>query len=207
MWEPQPLTTLRDSKACRGENFTFYLLLLETQVSRSVFTKIIHILKNGNNSADTANRLGVGRPRSWSLIPGRGKRFFFIPQRLDRLWGPHNLLSMCTGGSFPGVKRQGAEADHSPPSSVEVKNDGSTTSLPHTSLRHVALLIKSRDNFTLPLTHTMKHEISYGIDMCLFSSVCFGCYRYLVLLSVGLYTVVKDVKAMCNYCFGCLDTS
>jgi hypothetical protein len=25
MWEPQPLTTLRASKACKGENFTFYL--------------------------------------------------------------------------------------------------------------------------------------------------------------------------------------
>jgi hypothetical protein len=24
MWEPEPLTTLRASKACRGENFTFY---------------------------------------------------------------------------------------------------------------------------------------------------------------------------------------
>jgi hypothetical protein len=28
MWEPQPLTTLRASKACRGENFTFYLYLI-----------------------------------------------------------------------------------------------------------------------------------------------------------------------------------
>jgi hypothetical protein len=27
MWEPQPLTTLRASKACRGENFTFTLYL------------------------------------------------------------------------------------------------------------------------------------------------------------------------------------
>jgi hypothetical protein len=26
MWEPQPLTTLRASKACRGENFTFTFL-------------------------------------------------------------------------------------------------------------------------------------------------------------------------------------
>jgi hypothetical protein len=25
MWEPQPLTTLRASEACRGENFTFTL--------------------------------------------------------------------------------------------------------------------------------------------------------------------------------------
>jgi hypothetical protein len=28
---------------------------------------------------------------------------------------------MGTGGSFPGVKRQGREADHSPPTSAEVK--------------------------------------------------------------------------------------
>jgi hypothetical protein len=28
MWEPQPLTTLRASKACRGENFTFTFTLL-----------------------------------------------------------------------------------------------------------------------------------------------------------------------------------
>jgi hypothetical protein len=27
MWEPQPLTTLRASKACRGENFTFFTYL------------------------------------------------------------------------------------------------------------------------------------------------------------------------------------
>jgi hypothetical protein len=29
-----------------------------------------------------------------------------------------------TGGSFPGIKRQGCEADHSPPSSADVKKDG-----------------------------------------------------------------------------------
>jgi hypothetical protein len=28
---------------------------------------------------------------------------------------------MGTGGSFPGVKRQGREADHSPPTSADVK--------------------------------------------------------------------------------------
>jgi hypothetical protein len=27
MWDPQPLTTLRASKDCRGENFTFFLPL------------------------------------------------------------------------------------------------------------------------------------------------------------------------------------
>jgi hypothetical protein len=31
MWEPQPLTTLRASKACRGENFTFYITRKEIE--------------------------------------------------------------------------------------------------------------------------------------------------------------------------------
>jgi hypothetical protein len=40
--------------------------------------------------------------------------------------------TMRTGGSFPGggVKRQGREADHSPPSYVEVKKDGAIPPLP-----------------------------------------------------------------------------
>jgi hypothetical protein len=32
MWEPQPLTTLRAFKACRGENFTFYLTFYNMSV-------------------------------------------------------------------------------------------------------------------------------------------------------------------------------
>jgi hypothetical protein len=37
---------------------------------------------------------------------------------------------MGTGGSFPGVKRPGREADHSPPSSAEVKKMWIYTSTP-----------------------------------------------------------------------------
>ena len=37
-----------------------------------------------------------------------------------RLRGPSSLLFNGYRGSFPGVKRPGREADHSPPSSVEV---------------------------------------------------------------------------------------
>jgi len=40
---------------------------------------------------------------------------------------------MGTGGSFPGAKRLGREADHSPPSSAEAKNAWSYTSIPNTS--------------------------------------------------------------------------
>jgi hypothetical protein len=38
---------------------------------------------------------------------------------------------MGTRGFFLGVKRSGREADHSPPSSAEVKNAWSYTSFPH----------------------------------------------------------------------------
>jgi hypothetical protein len=47
----------------------------------------------------------------------------------------------------PEIKLPGCEADHSPPFSVEVQNNGAVSSLPHTSSRHGAKLIKHRDNF------------------------------------------------------------
>jgi hypothetical protein len=52
----------------------------------------------------------------------------------------HSAVSpMGTWGSFPGgVKCQGHEADHSPPSSAEVKKGGATPPLPHMSLWHNA---------------------------------------------------------------------
>jgi hypothetical protein len=37
MWEPQPLTTLRASKACRGENFTFTQTLQDCVASSVLY--------------------------------------------------------------------------------------------------------------------------------------------------------------------------
>jgi hypothetical protein len=53
----------------------------------------------------------------------------------DRLWGPPSLISngYRGGAHSPGVKRQGSEADHSRPSSAEVKNGGAIPSLLHIS--------------------------------------------------------------------------
>jgi hypothetical protein len=51
------------------------------------------------------------------------------------------------GAFFPGVKRQGREADHSPPPSAEIKNAWSYTFTP----RYVFMawcLLKLRDIFT-----------------------------------------------------------
>jgi hypothetical protein len=70
-------------------------------------------------------------------IAGRGKRFFSTPQRADRFWGPHSLLSngYARGAPSPWVNRPGREANHSPPPSAEVKNGAAllVSPLPHTS--------------------------------------------------------------------------
>jgi hypothetical protein len=58
---------------------------------------------------DSSVGVATGRPA--------GVRFFSTPQRQDRLWGPPSLYPVGTG-----VKRQGREADTSPPTSAEAKN-------------------------------------------------------------------------------------
>jgi hypothetical protein len=74
-----------------------------------------------------------------------GSRIFSSPRRPDRLWGPPNLLSNGCGGSFPG-----GEADHSPLLPMSRKC-GSIHPLPHTPSCRSALLVKHRENFTLPI--------------------------------------------------------
>jgi hypothetical protein len=55
-------------------------------------------------------------------------RIFSSPRRPDWLWGPTH--PMGTGAFSPGVKRQGPEADRSPPTSAEVKTMWIYTSTP-----------------------------------------------------------------------------
>jgi hypothetical protein len=57
MWEPQPLTTLKASKACRGENFTFIYseYWLSLTVEMLVQVSFIDVLKYQINSDEDAN--------------------------------------------------------------------------------------------------------------------------------------------------------
>jgi hypothetical protein len=55
--------------------------------------------------------------------------FFFYSSYGVRQVHPTSY-KMGTGGYFPGVKRQGREADHSPPASSEVKKTWIYTSTP-----------------------------------------------------------------------------
>jgi hypothetical protein len=67
--------------------------------------------------------LGYGLEDRGSRVrfPAGGWEFFSSPPRQERLWGPPSLLSNGYQGLSLGVKRPGREADHSHPSSVEVK--------------------------------------------------------------------------------------
>jgi hypothetical protein len=50
-----------------------------------------------------------------------GSRIFSPQRRPDRLWDPTSPLINGYRGPFPGVKRQGREAGHSPLASVVFK--------------------------------------------------------------------------------------
>jgi hypothetical protein len=67
-------------------------------------------------------------PINQDLISDRGKTLFLL-QNDQTGSGAHQASgSTCSGAFPPDVKRPGREADHSPPSSAEVKNEWSYTS-------------------------------------------------------------------------------
>jgi hypothetical protein len=67
-----------------------------------------------------------------------GVRIYFFAQCPDRFWSSSNLIFNGFLRYFPRVKRPGFEANHTPPSSVEMKNGGAIPPLPNTSSRRGA---------------------------------------------------------------------
>jgi hypothetical protein len=58
------------------------------------------------------SELHVGQPRNSGSIAGRGKMFSIL-QNLQRSSETHPAsCSVCTGGSFSGIKRRGHETVH-----------------------------------------------------------------------------------------------
>jgi hypothetical protein len=95
---------------------------------------------------------------------GGGK--LFLHHRVQTGSGAHPAsYSMGNGSSFPGGKTAGSEADHSPPSSAEVKNAWIYTSTP----QYIFIswrLIKLRGNFTFKFT-SISYEYNTFSAMCI----------------------------------------
>jgi hypothetical protein len=96
-------------------------------------------MKSRDSSVGIA--LGYGLDDRGSKVPfPAGAGNFSLHYRVQHGPGAHPVsYPMGTGGSFSGVKRPGLEADHSPPSSAEVKNAWNYTSIPPVRLHSVVL--------------------------------------------------------------------
>jgi hypothetical protein len=66
-------------------------------------------------------------------IPGSGRNFLFTTASRPALRFIHGPIQWAPGTRSLVVKRKGREADHLPPSSEEIKNDGAISPFPHTS--------------------------------------------------------------------------
>jgi hypothetical protein len=105
------------------------------------------------SSSQSSRDGSVGTTTGYELdgpvsIPDRGKVFLFFTASRPNLGPTQHHVQLVSEALPPGVKRQRREADHSPPTSAEVKNAGAIPPLPRMSSMHSASLIKHRDIFT-----------------------------------------------------------
>jgi hypothetical protein len=111
------------------KNTTNFLTVIETiTFSRiNMLHGLINLLKKSRVSA-----VGIeATPRAqWDSNPISAKKYFSIPKQPDGLLDPTQPPIQLVSGFFPYVQqaRPGNDADPSPPSSAEVKNEWSNTS-------------------------------------------------------------------------------
>jgi hypothetical protein len=105
------------------------------------------LVKSHDSSVGIALGYGLDDRGSRVRLPA-GAGYFSLHHRIQNGSGAHPAsYPMGTRGFSLGVKRPERKADHSPPSSAEVKNAWSYTSTP----QYVFMawcLVKQRDNFT-----------------------------------------------------------
>jgi hypothetical protein len=103
-------------------------LHFEAQVYRN-FCNHLRYYRRRDSSVSIATGYGLDDQGGGSSSPERVKNFLHIVQTGS---GVHpTSYKMGTGGSFPGIKRQGREADHSLPTSAEVKKMWITSTPPY----------------------------------------------------------------------------
>jgi hypothetical protein len=128
------------------------------QISRDVLSTTV-AKQNRDSSVGIALGYGLdGRVSRVRFPVGAGN--FSLHHRVQNGSGAHPAsYPMGTRGSFLGVKRPRREADHSPPSSAEVKNAWSYTSTPqYAFMAWCSVKKRYRDNFTFIFTFTVAKQ-------------------------------------------------
>jgi hypothetical protein len=93
-------------------------------------TRLRGIITNTVAQSRYSDWLRAGRPKGRSSIPDRGKIFLLSTSSRPVLGFTQPPIQWVLGALSPVVKRPGREADHSPPTSAEVKNTWIYTSTP-----------------------------------------------------------------------------
>jgi hypothetical protein len=94
---------------------------------------------SGAGVAQSVWRLGYGLDDRGSIPGGGSDDIFSLRHCFQTGSGAHPAYLMCTGGSFLGVRGPGRVTDRSSPSSAEVKNEWSYTSIHQIRLHGVVL--------------------------------------------------------------------
>jgi hypothetical protein len=120
------------------------------------YLSVLRSLKSHDSSVGII-ALGYGLDdRSSGFDSRRGLGIFLFTTAFRTALGPTQPpIQWVPGALSLGIRRPGCEAEHSPPSSAEVKNACSYTSTP----QYVFMawcLVKHRDNFTFTFTFTFS---------------------------------------------------
>jgi hypothetical protein len=93
-----------------------------------------HCLQFGQDSFFPCDWLRVGQLRIRSSSPGRVKDINFSISSTPTQGSTQPPIQLVSGVHSLGIKRQGCETDHLPPTSIEVKKMWIYANTPHTSL-------------------------------------------------------------------------
>jgi hypothetical protein len=100
------------------------------QLNIFLFQLAISMCWSRDSSVGIATVYGLDDQGGGSSSPGRVKKFRFSISCRSAPGSTQPPIKWVLGALSPGVKRQGSEADHSPPTSAEVKKMWIYTSTP-----------------------------------------------------------------------------
>jgi hypothetical protein len=114
----------------------------------------------------------------------------------DTIWGQPSLIQWVPG-SFRGGKAAGAWSDHSPPSSVQIKNLWSCTSTPHIHLRG----LYREEGRNLPCI--LYRNVSSGSSVQASLNILFLYYTLPLFFPTYTYQAVSLLFRLCVFVLFC----